>query len=135
MCSYKSRVCLYNSHLYGNHGFPFRIHRCLKKKNKKEININKILSRHLSASFTITNCSHCLGSHACTCSCKSQECWYSSHLCDSHDFHPNLRSRPLEVVSARKKGDTTRFFLLPNTSLRLLHRFTSILAFINFWRE
>ena len=55
MCSYKSRVYLYSSHLCGNHGFPFRIHRCLNKKKKKEMNINEILSRHLSASFAITN--------------------------------------------------------------------------------
>ena len=38
--------------------------------------------------FYLYKCSHCLGSQACTCSCKSQECWYSWHLCDNHDFHP-----------------------------------------------
>ena len=76
MCSYKSQVCLYNSHFCGNHGFPFRIHRCLNKK-KKEMNIIEVLSWHLSASFTFTNepkCSHCLGSQAYTCSRKSQVC-------------------------------------------------------------
>ena len=44
-------------------------------------------------------------------------------------------SMRLEVVSARKRGTPPVFFLLPNTSQRLLRRFTSILAFINFWRK
>ena len=120
MCSYKSRVYLYSSHLCGNHGFPFRIHRCLNKKKKKEMNINEILSRHLSASFAITNAPTALvAMPARAVYSKSQECWYSSHLCDSHDFHPSLHSRPLEVVSARKiRGLPPVFFLLPNTSLR-----------------
>ena len=85
--------------------------------------------------FYLYKCSHCLGSHECPSSCKSQKCWYSSHICDSHDFHSSLRSMPLEVVSARKRGTPPVFFLLPNTSQRLLRRFTSILAFINFWRK
>ena len=65
--------------------------------------------------FYLYKCSHRLGNHECPSSCKSQECWYSLHLCDSHDFHPNLRSRPLEVVSTRKKG-ITPVFLAPKYS-------------------
>ena len=135
MCSCKSQPCLYSSHLCGNHGFPFRIHRCLNKKKKKgnEYKLNLITT--LISKFYFYKCSHCLGSHECPSSCKSQKCWYSSHICDSHDFHSSLRSMPLEVVSARKRGTPPVFFLLLNTSQRLLRRFTSILAFINFWRK
>ena len=89
MCSCKSQLCLYNSHFCDNHGFPFRIHRCLSKETKKTRNEYKLsLIMTFISKFYLYKCSHCLGSQACTCSCKSQECWYSWHLCDNHGFHP-----------------------------------------------
>ena len=88
-CSYMSQECWYSSHFCDNHGFPFRIHRCLSKETKKTRNEYKLsLIMTFISKFYLYKCSHCLGSQACTCSCKSQECWYSWHLCDNHDFHP-----------------------------------------------
>ena len=46
-------------------------------------------------------CSHCLDSQACTCSCKSQECWYSWHLCDNHDFDPCIHQYLEEVENIK----------------------------------
>ena len=95
MCTCKSQLCLYNSHFCDNHGFPFRIHRCLSKETKKTRNEYKLsLIMTFISKFYLYKCSHCLGSQACTCSCKSQECWYSSHLCDNHGFHPCSREEP-----------------------------------------
>ena len=51
--------------------------------------------------FYLYKCSHCLGSQACTCSCKSQECWYSWHLCDNHDFHPCIHQFLEEVENIK----------------------------------
>ena len=35
------------------------------------------------------------------CSCKSQEFWYSSHLCDNHDFHPCIHQFLEEVENIK----------------------------------
>ena len=51
--------------------------------------------------FYLYKCSHCLGTQACMCSCKSQECWYSSHLCDNHDFHPCIHQFLEEVENIK----------------------------------
>ena len=89
MCSCKSQLRLYNSHFCDNHGLSFRIHRCLSKETKKTRNEYKLsLIMTFISKFYLYKCSHCLGSQACTCNCKSQECWYSWHLCDNHGFHP-----------------------------------------------
>ena len=53
------------------------------------------------STFYLYKCSHCLGSHACMCSCKSQEFWYSSHLYDSHDFHPCIHQFLEEVENIK----------------------------------
>ena len=51
--------------------------------------------------FYLYKCSHCLGSQACTCSCKSQEYWYNSNLCDNHDFHPCIHQFLEEVENIK----------------------------------
>ena len=91
-CSCKSQLCLYNSHFCDNHGFAFRIHRCLSKETKETTNEYELsLIMTFICKFYLYKCSHCLGSQACTCSCKSQECWYSSHLRHTDEFYPYIR--------------------------------------------
>ena len=60
--------------------------------------------------FYLYKCFHCLGSQACTCSCKSQERWYSSHLCDSHGFHPCIHQflEEVEILSYKENITTCR---------------------------
>ena len=97
-----SQECWYSSHFCDNHGFPFRIHRCLSKETKKTRNEYKLsLIMTFISKFYLYKCSHCLGSQACMCSCKSQECWYSSHLCDSHGVHPCIHQFLEEVENIK----------------------------------
>ena len=84
-----SQECWCSSHFCDNRGFPFHIHRCLNKETKKTRNEYKLsLIMTFISKFYLYKCSHCLGSQASTCSCKSQELWYILHLYGSHDFHP-----------------------------------------------
>ena len=70
---------------------------------KGAISPDSIKTRHKTkpANFYLYKCSHCLCSQACTCSCKSQECWYSWHLCDNHDFHPCIHQFLEEVENIK----------------------------------
>ena len=106
-CSCKNKVCLCNSHLCGNYVFPFRVRRGLNKK-KKECKLSLIMT-FISKCY-LYKCAHCLGSQACTCSCKSQECWYSLHLCDSHGFHPCIHQflEEVENIKLQRKHNYLR---------------------------
>ena len=123
-----SQECWYNSHFCDNHGFPFRIHRCLSKETKKTRNEYKLsLIMTFISKFYLYKCSHCLGSQACTCSCKSQECWYSSHLRHTDEFYPCIRPG----LKKRKENNTSH---QPRTSyINLDIQRKKIINFVACW--
>ena len=140
MCTCKSQLCLYNSHFCDNHGFRFRIHRCLSKEMKKTRNKYKLsLIMTFVSKFYRYKCSHCLGSQACTCSCKSQECWYSSHLCDNHGFHPCSREEPPIMTYTGKRrpncemGTSSRLQVYERVGISIVEVYERVGKSVSFW--